>query len=163
MPSLLAVRSNLSALQGKAPHILAPAELTAFTEGRRRLDLHAAQGAHFAIAHVGRLRRGGEGHAGSRGGREDSFSNYRCPPAVLGPRQEKHRTRIMVTMPSEAATDPLVTETLLRQGMDIMCGGAVLWTVPAALGWHACGERSARRARLTRSASTLAVSRFAGA
>jgi len=40
--------------------------------------------------------------------------------AVLGPRPPHSNTRIMVTMPSEAATDPEVISDLLARGMNIM-------------------------------------------
>ena len=40
--------------------------------------------------------------------------------ALLGMPSEKHATRIMVTMPSEAATDARLVHDLLEAGMDIM-------------------------------------------
>ncbi len=40
--------------------------------------------------------------------------------AILGPAPGEHKTRIMVTMPSEAADDPGVIRDLLAQGMQIM-------------------------------------------
>lgn len=40
--------------------------------------------------------------------------------AILGASPPEHRTRIMVTMPSEAATDPAMIRDLLARGMSIM-------------------------------------------
>jgi len=40
--------------------------------------------------------------------------------AILGPLPKDRKTRIMVTMPSEAAADPSFVSNLLAQGMDIM-------------------------------------------
>jgi len=40
--------------------------------------------------------------------------------AILGPRVPEHETRIMVTMPSEAADDPAMIKTLMANGMEIM-------------------------------------------
>ncbi|WP_291864635.1 pyruvate kinase [Accumulibacter sp.] len=40
--------------------------------------------------------------------------------AILGPLHSDRKTRIMVTMPSEAAADPSFVSNLLAQGMDIM-------------------------------------------
>jgi pyruvate kinase len=40
--------------------------------------------------------------------------------ALLGPEPQGRLVRIMVTMPSEAATDPRLIEDLLREGMDVM-------------------------------------------
>jgi pyruvate kinase len=40
--------------------------------------------------------------------------------SLLGPSSERHLTRIMVTMPSEAATDANLVHDLLAAGMDIM-------------------------------------------
>jgi pyruvate kinase len=38
--------------------------------------------------------------------------------AILGPEPTHRRVRVMVTLPSEAAMDPMLSEQLLRQGMD---------------------------------------------
>jgi pyruvate kinase len=40
--------------------------------------------------------------------------------ALLGPRPPERNTRIMVTMPTEAADDPALVRELLREGMDVM-------------------------------------------
>lgn len=40
--------------------------------------------------------------------------------AILGPAPDEHRARIMVTMPSEAADDPVLIRDLLARGMQIM-------------------------------------------
>jgi pyruvate kinase len=40
--------------------------------------------------------------------------------AILGPAPGRHKTRIMVTMPSEAADDPALIRSLLKRGMQIM-------------------------------------------
>ena len=40
--------------------------------------------------------------------------------ALLGPPPAKHTARIMVTMPTEAANDPVLIEQLLANGMDCM-------------------------------------------
>jgi pyruvate kinase len=40
--------------------------------------------------------------------------------ALLGPRPARRSTRIMVTMPSEAARDPALVRKLLESGMDVM-------------------------------------------
>ena len=40
--------------------------------------------------------------------------------ALLGPEEGDRAVRIMVTMPSEAATDPVLIEDLLRVGMNVM-------------------------------------------
>lgn len=39
---------------------------------------------------------------------------------ILGPRPKQHNTRVMVTIPSEAANDPQIIYNLLAEGMDIM-------------------------------------------
>lgn len=38
---------------------------------------------------------------------------------LLGPEPEDHATRIMVTLPSEASTDPALVRTMVEKGMDI--------------------------------------------
>ncbi|HEX6829838.1 MAG TPA: pyruvate kinase, partial [Burkholderiales bacterium] len=40
--------------------------------------------------------------------------------ALLGPNSAERSTRIMVTMPTEAADDPALVRDLLREGMDVM-------------------------------------------
>jgi pyruvate kinase len=40
--------------------------------------------------------------------------------AILGPCLPEHKTRIMVTMPSEAADDPMLIKALVANGMEIM-------------------------------------------
>lgn len=39
---------------------------------------------------------------------------------ILGPSPKRHNTRVMVTIPSEAANNPQIIYNLLAQGMDIM-------------------------------------------
>lgn len=76
-----------------------------------------------------------------------------CSPAlssaVLGPGPKQYRTRIMVTMPSEASADPVIVEELLDQGMDIMCGSTSLRVTNRGI--FLCSLRSAPAPRpLTR-------------
>ena len=97
------IESGLTSLGVVEPHVMAT--LDAVLEVLRRLegDDAPAPASEAPVTVAGAVRR---------------FEEHTAE--VFGPRPPDRWARIMVTMPTEAATDPHLVQALVAEGMDIM-------------------------------------------